>query len=70
MNRKQTIPKSGNIAQLSSPVVNFCVLHTEETFQAHEPNALKKPVLIPPMNEQGAEYFQKWKYCRTQFARG
>jgi hypothetical protein len=28
MNKKQTTSKYGNIAQLSSPVVNFCVQHT------------------------------------------
>jgi hypothetical protein len=61
MNRKQHTSKYGNIAQLSSPVVNFCVQHTVDAFGAHEHNSSKKSALIPLLNEQEAKYFQIWK---------
>jgi hypothetical protein len=70
MNRKQNTAKSGNIAQLSSPMVNIGVLHTEDSFQAHKHNSSKKSALIPFLNEQEAKYSKIWKYCTTQFARG
>jgi hypothetical protein len=47
MHTKQNTSKYGNIAQLGSPVVNFCVRHTEDAFQAHEHSSPKKSVLIP-----------------------
>jgi hypothetical protein len=55
MNRKQNAPKYGNIAQLRLPGINFCVHHTEDAFQAHEPNSPNKAVLIPLLNEQEAK---------------
>jgi hypothetical protein len=65
MNKEQNTSRNGNIAELSSPGDNFCVPHTEDTFQAHEHNSPQNPVLIPLMNEQEAKYCQIWKYCIT-----
>jgi hypothetical protein len=57
MHRKQNTPKYGNIAQLGSPVVNFCARHAEDSFHVHEHNHTRKSVLIPLLNAQEAKYW-------------
>jgi hypothetical protein len=51
-------------------MVNFCVLHPENLFQAHKHNSTRESILIPLLKEQEAKYFQIGKYCTTRFARG
>jgi hypothetical protein len=58
MNRKQNTPKYRNIAQLGSPVVNFCVRRPEDSLKAHEHDSTKKSIPIPLLNEQEAKYTQ------------
>jgi hypothetical protein len=62
--QKQNTPKYRNIAQLGSPVVNFCVRLPNYLLYAHEYDSPEKLVPIPLLNEQEAKYF------RTSLASG